>query len=131
MKKILIVDDSKMWAAFHLELLKQLYGDENEISVCDSAKSALKVIHENINPVFDVIITDMQMESSYLPLEAGEWLIRNIQMIKEYDNVPIILISGANNIEEVAKKLKVECVSKSNLINNNLLFKYFLEKYLG
>lgn len=131
MKKILIVDDTKMWALFHTELLNQLYGNYIEIIVCETAREALKTVHENINPVFDIIITDMQMEQSYMPLEAGEWLIRNIHMIKEYSNVPIVLISGVYNIEEYAKKLKVECISKSKLINNKLLFNYILEKYLG
>lgn len=128
MKKILVVDDTKTWLHFHTELINSFYADKFEIYTCSSAREALKVLHEHLNPVFDIIITDMQMEQSYLPLLAGEWLVQNLRMIKEYKNVPVITISAMNDLIERAKRLKIDCISKARLVNNKLLFKYMIEK---
>ena len=62
--------------------------------------------------LFHKILTDMQMESNYLPLFAGEWFIKQIQFFKEYKNTKIIIISASSNINRIAEKYGVEYIPK-------------------
>ena len=52
------------------------------------------------------------MESNFLPKLAGEWLIEQIQMLKEYKNTKIVIISASPDIERIAQKYNVEYLSK-------------------
>ena len=128
--KILIVDDSTGWQTFHRELIYQLYGDLFEITVASSALEAYNLARKNLSSPFPIIITDLQMENAYGNKLAGEWLIENIQTLKEYAGTRIIIISGMYNIEEIAKRTNVNCISKSMLVQNKLLLKYMLEKLM-
>ncbi len=128
--KILIVDDSTGWLSFHRELIYQLYGNLFEITVASSALEAYNLARKNLNSPFPVIITDLQMEAAYGQKLAGEWFIENIQTLKEYSSTRIIIISGMYNIEEIAKKLNVDCISKRMLVQNKLLLKYMFEKLM-
>lgn len=130
MRKILIVDDTKSWQIFHLEVIKQLYGDLFEITVADNAQKALNEIKYKINNPFDIIITDLQMETDFEPKLAGEWLVENIKSLPEYSISKIIIISAMPNIEFIAQKYNVECISKNLLIRNRLLIKFMLEKLM-
>ncbi len=128
--KILIVDDSAAWVEFHVKLIKELYGKLFDITTADSAAEALNIIKNNSDNPFALIISDMQMELNYLPKLAGEWLVENVKTIKAYEATKIVLISGVYNIEELAKKLEVDCISKNMLVNNKILMKYMFEKLM-
>ena len=130
MNRILIVDDTKSWLLFHKEVITDLYKNYFEIIFAESAKEALNIIKHNMSNPFDIIITDLQMETDFEPKLAGEWLIENIQSSKEYKSSKIIIISAMYNIEIVAKKYNVECLSKNLLIRNKLLLKFMFEKIM-
>ena len=129
-KRILIVDDTKAWRMFHIDLIKQLYEDTFEITVASSAAEALNMIKHNTRNPFYIILTDLQMESDYEPKLAGEWLVEQIKQIREYSSSKIIIVSAMYNIEYIAKKLEVECISKNILIGNKLLMKFMFEKLM-
>ncbi len=130
MNRILIVDDTKSWLLFHKEVITDLYKDYFVISFAEDAKKALDIIKHNILNPFDLIITDLQMETDFEPKLAGEWLIEQIKSIKEYNNSKIVIISAMYNIEMIAKKYNVECLSKNLLIRNKLLLKFMFEKIM-
>ena len=130
MNRILIVDDTKSWLLFHKEVITDLYKDYFVISFAEDAKKALDIIKHNILNPFDIIITDLQMETDFEPKLAGEWLIEQIKSIKEYNNSKIVIISAMYNIEMIAKKYNVECLSKNLLIRNKLLLKFMFEKIM-
>ncbi len=114
MKKILIVDDSQKWVEFHKRRVLELFGENNvEIETANSAREGLDAVTLNIDTPFDIILTDMQMETDFAPLYAGEWLIRQIQSYKEYINTGIIIISATYNIRLIAEKYGVLCIPKS------------------
>lgn len=111
MKKFLIVDDSPNWVRHHTNYVNYLYEDV-EIIQAYSAKEADRIVSENIDEPFDVIFTDMQMETDFLPLNAGEWLIKQIQFYPEYQNSLIVIISASPIIEKLAKNYGVKFIPK-------------------
>ncbi len=128
--KILIVDDTKSWLVFHKKLIEQLYGNIFDITTASSAKEALSKLKANRENPFSLIITDLQMELDFDPMTAGEWLVINIKKLKEYSSANIVIISSMHNIETIAKRNNVNCVSKSMLSANKLLMRYMLEKLM-
>ncbi len=130
MKKILIVDDKKSWTLFHKEIIQELYGNFFEITIANSASQALDIIRNNTSIPFTLIITDLQMENDYEPKLAGEWLIEQVRLLKEYAHTNIIIISAMFNIELIAKQYKTECISKNMLVRNKLLLKFMFEKLM-
>ena len=130
MNKILLVDDTKSWIIFHKNTISSILGDYFQITTADCAKEALNIIRKNISNPFDIIITDLQMENDFEPRLAGEWLVERIQEIKEYSTSKIIIISAVYNIETIAKKYKVECISKNMLVRNQLLMKFMFQKIM-
>lgn len=130
MNRILIVDDTKSWILFHTETIAQLYGDIFHITTADSAREAVDIIKHNMDNPFDVIITDLQMETDFEPLNAGEWLIEQVNSFSSYKNTQIVIISAMYNIEMIARKYNVECLSKTLLIRNKLLLKFMFEKLM-
>lgn len=111
--KILVTDDSSGWIEYHLNVLKQILPENTQIDFAKSAKEGLDKITLNIDSPYDVIFTDMQMESDFLPMYAGEWFIKQIKTYKEYQNSRIIIISAAPNIKTIAEKYNVEYLPKS------------------
>ena len=109
--KILIVDDSKNWLDYHSFAIKELYPDYT-IETANSAHAGIAKITTNIDNPYDIVITDLQMEIDFLPLYAGEWLVREIQMYKEYKNTRIIIVSATGSIKNVAEKYHVEYIPK-------------------
>ena len=100
--RILIVDDAPSWRRYHEDVIRQIYKGKYEIETASSATEANDIIYGD-SP-FDIVLTDMQMESDYLPLYAGEWLIEQIQKMEAYKNSRIIIISAAYNIKFIAEK---------------------------
>lgn len=105
--KILIVDDVPGWVRFHKSNIEYLNIESPEIHTAQSANEALNKVEVEIDNPYDVIFTDLQMESNYLPKLAGEWLIEQIQMFKEYKNTRIVIVSATPSIERIAKRYNV------------------------
>ena len=112
MKKILIVDDSQKWVEYHKRHVLELFNDDVEITTANSAREGLDCVTLNIDEPFDIILTDMQMETDFAPLYAGEWLIKQIKTYKEYLNTRIVIISATYNIRVIAEKYGVLCIPK-------------------
>lgn len=127
-KNVLIVDDSASWRKFHVASLKTIGPNSYEITLADSAREGLELIHSNKEKPFDIVLSDLQMEADFEPDTAGEWLVKQIQMIKEYKNTKIIVISAMYNIEHIAKDLNVDYLKKSTLATSILPLKLKLEE---
>lgn len=113
MKKILVVDDSPGWVRHHILNIKYLLKEENvEIISANSAREGDKILSLNIDSPFDIIFTDMQMEPDFLPLNAGEWFIKQVQFYPEYKNSKIVIISASPHIEKIATKYGVDFIPK-------------------
>ena len=132
MIRILAVDDMPQWRQFHSDTLSViLKGLEFELTLKNSATEAFGVIKENLSTPFDLIISDLQMESDYEPEHAGEWLIRNTQELPQYLNTPKIIVSAAFNIKYIAENLKVDYLPKPALIHNPLLYELKVKEILN
>lgn len=112
MKKVLIVDDSNKWILYHKSALREIFNDNIEIETANSAQEAVERLMASIDTPYDFILTDMQMESDYLPLYAGEWLIKQIKFFKEYKNTKIIIISATSNIRQIAENYQTDYIPK-------------------
>lgn len=110
--KILVVDDSPNWIRHHVNYLKYIFENSVEITQAFCAKEADQILSCNIDEPFDVILTDMQMESDFLPTEAGEWLIQQIKFYPQYKNSKIIIISASPYIQKIAEKYNVDYIPK-------------------
>ena len=117
--KILIADDVPGWVNFHKNNIEYLGIPDISIDTANSALSALSKIETEIDSPYDVIFTDLQMESNFLPKLAGEWLIEQIQMLKEYENSKIVIISATSDINLIAKKYNVSYVPKYIIRNSD------------
>lgn len=125
--KILIVDDVPGWLRFHRNNLEYLNIENLQIDTALNAADALSKAEAEIDEPYDVIFTDMQMESNYLPKLAGEWLIEQIQMFREYKNTKIVIISASPSIELIAKKYGVKYLSKFKARNSDAeVYRQFL-----
>ncbi len=114
MKKMLIVDDAPSWRMYHVDAVKCIFKNEYEIITAASATEANDLLYGYSEEPFDVILTDMQMESDYLPLYAGEWLIEQVQKFDKYKNSRIVIISAAPNIRFIAEKYNVGYIRKAD-----------------
>lgn len=110
--KILIVDDSEKWVWFHKTAIQEIFNNNVIIETANSASQGVDRITASLDEPFDYILTDMQMESDYLPLYAGEWFIKQIRFFKEYKNTNIIIISATGNIARIAEKYSVDYIPK-------------------
>ncbi len=110
--KVLIVDDSEKWRMFHETAVREILGDNVIIHTADSAKRGVDRLTASIDNPYDIIFTDMQMESDFLPLLAGEWFIKQIKFFKEYKNTKIVIISAASNVNRIAEKYSVDYIPK-------------------
>ena len=117
MTKVLIVDDVKGWRDFNSNIVKMLFGDNIIINVAESATEAYKKILENNNEPYDIVITDMQMETDYAPKHAGEWLVEQIKALNKYYKTKIVMVSASANIRHIADSLGIDCIPKSTAIN--------------
>ena len=114
MKKFLIADDSSSWLKHHESVIKFLYGEDADITLAASANEANDMLYQNSNEPYDIIITDLQMESDYAPLYAGEWLVEQIQNLPAYKNTKIIIISATSSIRLIAERYNVDYIPKYN-----------------
>lgn len=119
MKRILIVDDSEKWVQYHKTALSMLFKDNFIIETANSAREGVDKLMFSLNEPYDIILTDMQMEPDFLPLLAGEWFIKQIQMFKEYKNTKVVIISASPDIKSIAEKYGVDYIPKYNCRNEN------------
>ncbi|MCM1003887.1 MAG: response regulator [Candidatus Gastranaerophilales bacterium] len=114
--KILIVDDIEGWREYHKKIVSEIF-EEAEIVLAESAREGYDKLMEYNNAPFDIIITDLQMESDFEPQYAGEWFIEQIKGFKAYLNTKVVIISGAYNIKHIAEVNGVECIPKPTAYN--------------
>lgn len=129
MKKILVVDDSRSWVDYHKSMLENIYGEEFTVETAISARSGYDMIYNNLKNPYSLIITDLQMEMD-LPKLAGEWLVEQIQKMKEYVNTPIIMISAMYNIRQVAQNYNVNCLPKVTAARDLTAYKLAMDELL-
>lgn len=128
MKRILIVDDVPGWVRFHEQNIRHLNIPNIEIDTANSAREALSKLEVSIDNPYDVIFTDLQMESDFLPKYAGEWLIEQITTFKEYNSTKIVIISASPNIRIIAERNQVLYLSKTIARNaDSESYRAFLE----
>lgn len=125
MKKYLIVDDSPSWNKFHYDNLKALYGDDIETDRAYTAREGYEYIYNNINAPYDVVITDLSMEYDFAPKFAGEWLIEQIKLLKQYYKTKIIIVSGSMQIKSVAEGFGTDYVPKALIANDKTVYQKF------
>lgn len=91
-----------------------------EFTIANNAREALELVElnakEQIQP-FDLVFSDMQMETEFLPEFAGEWLVKQIKQLPSYENTKIVVVSAAYNIGFIASRLGVDYLSKRSIIN--------------
>ena len=112
MKKVLIVDDVRGWREQHLLILRELLGEEATFDMASSAQEGYDLVYNNLNEPYDLIVTDLQMESDFAPKYAGEWLVEQIKLLSAYATTRIVLISATYNIRLIAEGLNVRYISK-------------------
>lgn len=128
MKRIFIVDDVPGWVRFHEQNIRHLNIPNIEIDTAISAREALSKLEVSIDNPYDVIFTDLQMESDFLPKYAGEWLIEQIKTFKEYNSTKIVIISASPNIRIIAERNQVLYLSKTIARNaDSESYRAFLE----
>lgn len=130
MLKILIVDDSSGWRSYHKETLENIFENaEISIDTAVSARDGYDKVLFSANEPYDLIVSDLQMESDFSPMIAGEWLVRQIQNFTQYKNTKILIVSGMYNIEMTADLLGVDFISKRMLVSGSEMpFKFKLEE---
>lgn len=129
-KRILIAEDSSEWQRFHAEQLRSYNKLNLEFDIASSARDALELAQQNINNPYDLILSDLQMETEFLPEFAGEWFVKNLKNIKEYENTPVVLISATYNIAFVASSLGVDYLSKRSIVSSPLSYFFMLDEHL-
>lgn len=129
-KKILIVDDSQGWLDYHKEMLESIYGAEFAYETANSARSGYNMVYNNLKKTYDLIISDLQMELDFEPKLAGEWFIEQVKKLKEYRNVPIIIISATYNIKSIAGNLQVNCLPKATAARDSTAYKLAMDEML-
>lgn len=129
-KRILIVEDSREWQRFHEELLKKYDKVQLEYDIAPSAREALELAQDSKDNPYDLIISDLQMETEFLPKFAGEWFVENIKDINEYKKIPVVIVSAAYNISFIAATLGVNYLSKRTLVSNPDSYYFMLDENL-
>ncbi|SDJ57310.1 Response regulator receiver domain-containing protein [Pedobacter sp. ok626] len=93
-KIILVVDDEPSI----LKLLNFILSSEYTLIIKTSGIEAIAWLEEGNDP--DLIISDLMM-----PYFDGSTLIRNLKISGFYRNTPVILLSGADDLEDKVKEM--------------------------
>lgn len=128
MKRILIVDDVPGWIRFHQNNINYLNIEGLVIDSANSAREGVSKIEDSIDEPYDVIFTDLQMESDFLPMLAGEWFVRQIKTYdKYYKNTKVVIVSASPNIKEIAERNGVLYLPKTVARNSDAeVYRQFL-----
>ena len=114
--KVLIADDMASWREYLKNAVIKILGQNNiQIDKASSGNEAYNLILENNNEPYNLIITDLQMESDHEPKHAGEWLVEQTKMLRNYYNTKIIMVSASTGVKIIAENLGVDSVTKAAL----------------
>ena len=127
MKKLLIVDDQQAWITFNTAIVNDILGEGVVIHTALSANEAYNLLLENILNPYDYIITDLQMEDSYAPKTAGEWLIEQAKGMSFYEKTNIIIVSAAPFIDHISERLDVNYIRKQDATVSKDLYNKFIK----
>lgn len=102
-KQILVVDDELSI----LKLLNFILSKEYDLVVKQNGVDAIRWLEEGNYPA--LIISDLQM-----PYLDGGSFIRNLKISGFYRNTPVILLSGADNLETIVEQMqfRADCFFK-------------------
>lgn len=129
-KKILIVDDSRGWLDYHQSSLREIYGNRFVLDVANSARAGYDMIYNNLKEPYLLVISDLQMELDFEPKHAGEWFVEQVKKMKEYKNVPIVVISASYDIRSVAQRLGVDYFPKATAARDLKAYKLAMDELL-
>ncbi|WP_026903393.1 response regulator [Pedobacter glucosidilyticus] len=96
-KKILLVDDELAI----LKLLEFILKDDYELIIRNNGFDALSWLDNGNIP--DLIISDMEM-----PYFDGAELVKSIKVSGFYRDIPLIVLSGSESIENIKTKIPYE-----------------------
>ena len=113
MKKILIADDLEGWQKHNSFAVYEVLGHDITVHTASSGQEGYTKALEHSKEPYDIIFTDMQMETDYAPKMAGEWLIEQIQNIPSYYRSKIIIVSASPRIKHIAEGYNVFYIPKS------------------
>ena len=111
--KVLVVDDQSGWRNFNSQAVYDILGNDTAVDVASSAAEGYSKLLESKEKPYDYLLTDMQMESDYLPKLAGEWLIEQAKNLSFCYKTKIIIISATPQIRNIAENYGVFCIPKS------------------
>ena len=83
-ENVLVIDDSVIQAKYLKKILEKL---QLKVTIADNAAVALKTLDKNNN--FKLILSDYEM-----PNINGLELVKKIRVHKDYNNIPIIIVTG-------------------------------------
>ena len=118
MKKVLVVDDQSGWRNFNSKTVFKILGDDTKVDVASSALEGYSKLLESKDSPYDYLLTDMQMESDYLPKLAGEWLIEQAKNLPFCYKTKVIIISAAPQIRMIAETYGVDYIPKSVAVSS-------------
>lgn len=93
-KQILVIDDELS----HLKLLTYILSEEYDLVTKEDGADAITWLGEGNDP--SLIISDLEM-----PYIDGSCLVRNLKISGYYRNTPVILLSGADNFENIIENM--------------------------
>lgn len=99
-KQILVVDDE----ISILKLLNFVLSKDYELIIKNSGVEAIDWLEQGNDP--DLIISDLQM-----PYFDGSSFVRNLKISGYYRDTPVILLSGAENLEEKINQMQIKVES--------------------
>lgn len=99
-KQILIIDDELSI----LKLLNFVLSKHYDLIIKNSGVDAFNWLDEGNDP--DLIISDLNM-----PYFDGSSFIRNLKVSGYYRNTPVILLSGADDLEKKVSELEIKVES--------------------
>lgn len=114
-KRILVVEDSPQWQKFHKSMLDECTDGGFYLRIASSAREGVEIVEEE--DAFDLIFSDLQMETDFQPMLAGEWFVETVKKSQKTKKSKIVLVSATYNIGFIAAKLGVDYLSKRTIIN--------------
>jgi len=99
-KQILVVDDE----ISILKLLNFVLSKDYELIIKNSGVEAIDWLEQGNDP--DLIISVLQM-----PYFDGSSFVRNLKISGYYRDTPVILLSGAENLEEKINEMQIKVES--------------------
>lgn len=93
-KQILVVDDELS----SLKLLIYILSEEYDLVIKEDGADAITWLKEGNDPA--LIISDLEM-----PYIDGSCFIRNLRISGYYRHTPVILLSGADNLENIVENM--------------------------